>query len=166
MRVAIATLNQMDQDEFVGVLGEIFEQTPSIAREVWFQRPFQDGDDLHKKMAQIVQNFEAPAQLALIRAHPDLGSRLKMAEASVKEQAGVGLDRLSAEEYDQFQSLNQAYKDKFAFPFIIAVRNHTKASILEAFHRRLQNGLETEQQQAIVEIIQIARFRLMDLLKP
>ena len=64
-------------------------------------------------------------QLALIKAHPDLGSKAKMAETSVQEQAGVGLDRLSEAEYQRFQSLNQAYKDKFDFPFIVAVKYHT-----------------------------------------
>ena len=88
-----------------------------------------------------------------------------MAEASVKEQSTVGLDQLSAAEYDRFQDLNQAYKDKFSFPFIIAVRNNTKDSILAAFEKRLQNNLEVEKQQAIAEIIEIARWRLVLALK-
>ncbi|MFN5765028.1 MAG: 2-oxo-4-hydroxy-4-carboxy-5-ureidoimidazoline decarboxylase, partial [Pseudanabaena sp.] len=100
-------------------------------------------------------------QLKLICAHPDLGSKFKMAEASVQEQSTVGLDQLSATEYDRFQYLNQAYKDKFAFPFIIAVRNHTKDSILKAFEQRLLNNLEVEKKQAIAEIIEIARWRLI-----
>jgi 2-oxo-4-hydroxy-4-carboxy-5-ureidoimidazoline decarboxylase len=84
-----------------------------------------------------------------------------MAEASVQEQSTVGLDQLSAAEYDRFQNLNQAYKEKFSFPFIIAVRNNTKDSILAAFEQRLQNNLEVENQHAIAEIIEIARWRLV-----
>jgi 2-oxo-4-hydroxy-4-carboxy-5-ureidoimidazoline decarboxylase len=83
-----------------------------------------------------------------------------MAEASVQEQSTVGLDQLSPAEYDRFQQLNDDYKQKFSFPFIIAVRNHTKESILSAFEQRLLNSLETEREQAIAEIIEIARWRL------
>jgi 2-oxo-4-hydroxy-4-carboxy-5-ureidoimidazoline decarboxylase len=74
----------------------------------------------------------------------------------------VGLDRLTPEEYDRFHRLNHAYREQFGFPFIIAVRNHTKSSILEAFEQRLQNPLDAERERAIAEITQIARFRLMD----
>lgn len=163
MPYSIAELNQMDQSTFVAKLGAIFEDTPTIAAEAWNQRPFADGEALYQAMVAVVNAMEESAQLTLIRAHPDLGSRAKMAETSVQEQAGVGLDRLSQEEYDRFHRLNQAYKDKFGFPFIIAVRNHTKTSILEAFDRRLQNDADTERQQAIAEITQIVRFRLQDL---
>ncbi len=153
-------LNQMDQEPFVEALGAIFEETPTIARQVWLARPFADVADLHRKMVAVVQQMPVADQLALIRAHPDLGSRVKMATASVQEQAGVGLDRLSPEEFDRFQALNQAYKARFGFPFIIAVKHQTKASILAAFTQRLENSLAAEQQQALAEIAQIARLRL------
>jgi 2-oxo-4-hydroxy-4-carboxy-5-ureidoimidazoline decarboxylase len=103
-------------------------------------------------------------RLMLVRAHPDLGSKAKMADASVQEQAGAGLDRLTGEEYDRFHTLNQAYKEKFGFPFIIAVKLHTKASILEAFEQRLHHTPEAEIKQALTEITQIARLRLAALL--
>jgi 2-oxo-4-hydroxy-4-carboxy-5-ureidoimidazoline decarboxylase len=86
-----------------------------------------------------------------------------MAEASVKEQVGVGLYQVSLEEYERFEFLNQSYKNKFGFPFIIAVKNHTKVSILEKFEQRLQNTLDIEKQQVLVEIAEIAKFRLMNL---
>lgn len=161
MPYSLTELNQMNQSAFVEALGEIFEQTPSIASEVWKQRPFTDVDDLHQKMLTVVNSMSDEQQLALIRAHPDLGSKAKMAEASVQEQAGVGLDRLSAEEYDRFHRLNDQYKSQFGFPFIIAVKNHTKSSILEAFETRLQHSQPDEMRQAIAEISQIARFRLL-----
>lgn len=163
MPYPIAELNQMSQEAFVEVLGTVFENTPKIASQTWYQRPFTNITDLHQKMVEVVNAMSSDEQLALIRAHPDLGSKAKMAPVSVQEQAGVGLDRLTAEDYERFQSLNQAYKDKFGFPFIIAVKNHTKTSILEAFERRLLNSVEAEMQQAIAEISQIAYFRLLDL---
>jgi 2-oxo-4-hydroxy-4-carboxy-5-ureidoimidazoline decarboxylase len=160
---AIAQLNQLSQPEFVAALGAVFEDTPAIAHQVWHQRPFKDVADLHQKMMAVVNAMTQTEQLRLIKAHPDLGSRTKMAEASVQEQSGVGLDRLTLEEYDQFQRLNQAYKDRFGFPFIIAVKQHTQQSILEAFDRRLHHSFEVEITQALVEIFEIARFRLTDL---
>ena len=166
MRYSLAELNQMNQDTFVGALGAVFEETPAIAERAWQQHPFEDVNALHQRMVDVVNAMSPAEQLALIQAHPDLGSKAKMADASIQEQAGVGLDRLTPEEYDQFQTLNQAYKQKFGFPFIIAVRNHTKTTILDAFDRRLQNPVDTERQQALIEIAQIARFRLTDLVAP
>jgi len=153
-------LNQMSQSEFIAALGSIFEHTPEIADEAWRSQPFADVPNLHQVMAAIALKMGEPEQLKLICAHPDLGCKFKMAEASIKEQSTVGLDQLSATEYNRFQELNQAYKEKFSFPFIIAVRNNTKDSILAAFEQRLQNNLETEKKQAITEIIEIARWRL------
>lgn len=164
MPYSIAQLNQMSQDAFVATLGAVFEATPIIAGEAWTQRPFTDITDLYQAMIDVVSAMTQAERLTLIRAHPDLGSKAKMADASVQEQAGAGLDRLTAEEYDRFHALNQAYKEKFGFPFIIAVTLHTKASILEAFERRLYYTPEAEVQQALAEITQIARLRLTALL--
>ncbi|WP_448561601.1 2-oxo-4-hydroxy-4-carboxy-5-ureidoimidazoline decarboxylase [Trichothermofontia sp.] len=159
-KYTIAHLNQLDVDTFEQVLGDIFEATPAIARQAWSQRPFANGAELHRAMVAVVAAMEPTAQLALIQAHPDLGSRAQMAAASLQEQASVGLDQLTADEYDRLQTLNQAYRDKFGFPFIIAVRNHTKTSILQAFEQRLQHSAAVEHQHALTEIYQIARFRL------
>jgi 2-oxo-4-hydroxy-4-carboxy-5-ureidoimidazoline decarboxylase len=121
---------------------------------------------LHQKMVEVVQGMTQAEQLALIRAHPDLGSKAKMAEASVKEQAGIGLNQLTPEEYDRILLLNQAYKDKFGFPFIIAVKNHTKATLIEAFEcTDLQNPVDAEMELALTEIAQIAKFRLLELVE-
>ena len=166
MVYSIAQLNQISQTEFVERLGAVFEETPTIADRVWHQRPFADVNDLHQKMTAIVKAMSQTEQLTLIRAHPDLGTKAKMAEASVQEQSGVGLDRLTAQEYARFQFLNQAYKDKFGFPFIVAVKNHSKSSILEAFEQRLNNSLSVEITQALLEILTIAHFRLISLIEP
>lgn len=156
----LKTLNQMSQSEFTKALGSIFEHTPEIASEAWRSLPFENVLQLHRTMAEIVTNMNEADQLKLICAHPDLGSKFRMAEASVQEQSTVGLDQLSAAEYNRFQQLNDAYKEKFGFPFIIAVRNHTKDTILKAFEQRLENDPQLEKKQAIIEIIEIARWRL------
>ncbi len=162
---AIAQLNQMSQGSFTAALGEIWEETPEIANQTWHSRPFKDIDALYQAMVAVVNNMSDAEQVALIKAHPDLGSKTKMAEASVQEQAGVGLDRLSESEYQRFQFFNQAYKDKFNFPFIIAVKDQTKDSILAAFETRLKNTLGLEKQQALSEISKIAQLRLETLAK-
>ncbi len=165
MPYLITEINRMSQEEFVNVLGTVFEDTPAIAHQVWNQRPFTNVAELHLCMVNLVKAMSRDEQLALIQAHPDLGSKAKMAEASVKEQAGVGLAQLSQEEYERFQSLNRAYKEKFGFPFIVAVKNHTKSTILGTFEHRLENPVEVEMEQALTEIAQIAGFRLVQLVK-
>jgi 2-oxo-4-hydroxy-4-carboxy-5-ureidoimidazoline decarboxylase len=160
MPYSLVELNQLSQEEFTQALGAIFEHTPAIARSTWDDRPFASTADLYAKMVTVVSAMTQAEKLALIQAHPDLGSKAKMAEASVSEQAGAGLDKLSVEEFDRFQFLNRSYREKFNFPFIVAVKKHTKTSILEAFKQRLDNSPETEMQQAVAEICEIARFRL------
>jgi 2-oxo-4-hydroxy-4-carboxy-5-ureidoimidazoline decarboxylase len=164
MSYSIADLNQMNQAAFIVALGAVFEDTPTIAERTWYDRPFTDVSDLHQKMVAQVRALPFSEQLALIQAHPDLGSKAKMADASVQEQAGLGLDRLTESEFDQFQTLNRQYRDRFNFPFIVAVRHHTKATILQAFMYRLENSPEIEVAQAVTEIAEIARFRLLDLI--
>lgn len=164
MRHSISAINQMNQAEFVALLGAVFEETPEIARRAWCNRPFETISDLHQKMIAVVNTMSLTDQLVLIQAHPDLGSRAEMADASIQEQAGAGLNQLSPADYERLQSLNAAYKDKFGFPFILAVKGHTKESILAAFETRLENDKNDETQQALKEIFQIARFRLNDLL--
>lgn len=160
MPYTLDQINQLSQTDFVHALGPAFEDTPHIAAQVWPQRPFASVADLHHKMVAIVQAMPPAEQLVLIKAHPDLGARVSMAEASVAEQSKAGLNALSAEEYDRFQRLNDAYKDRFGFPFILAVAGHTKDSILANFTQRLENSLVEEQATALREIEKIARLRL------
>ena len=162
MTYSIAALNALDQAAFVEALGFVFEETPAIAQQTYQQRPFRDRSDLYQKMVAHVNAMTEADQLALIRAHPDLGSKAKMADASIQEQTGAGLNQLTPAEYEQFQSLNQAYKTKFEFPFIVAVKDYTKTTILEAFQQRLQHDRDVELQQALAQICRIAWFRLLD----
>ena len=161
---SLDSLNQMDQATFTAALGAVFEHTPAIAQQSWPQRPFSSVEALHQAMVTVMRSLPLDGQRNLIAAHPDLGSRAKMTAASVQEQSNAGLDQLTPEEYDQFQRLNQAYRDRFQFPFIIAVKAHTKTSILAAFRQRLTHDEATEQETALAEIAKIARFRLDQLI--
>ena len=118
-------------------------------------------------MVAVVDRAPTERHLALIRAHPDLAGKAALAgdvaEASRVEQRGAGLDRLTAAEFARFQTLNRRYRERFGFPFILAVRGHDKHSILEAFELRLDNDPATERRRALEEIYRIARFRLDDL---
>lgn len=160
MPYPLAQLNQMTEAEFVQAIGPTFEETPQIAAQVWPQRPFASVADLHRQMVDLVRAMPEADQLALIQAHPDLGTRVAMAEASVAEQSQAGLTQLSAAEYERFQSLNQRYKERFGFPFILAVAGHTKASILDNFTQRLDNDPATEKATALRQIETIAHLRL------
>ncbi|MEM6254773.1 MAG: 2-oxo-4-hydroxy-4-carboxy-5-ureidoimidazoline decarboxylase [Cyanobacteria bacterium P01_D01_bin.156] len=160
MDVSINHINQLDQSAFVDLLGGIFEDTPSIAAQVWGQRPFQDLFDLHTKMVAIVEQMTTVEKLALIKAHPELGSRRPMADASVKEQASAGLDRINQSVYDRLVQLNGDYRQKFGFPFVMAVKGQTQEAILGALETRMANAQDDEVQQALVEIYKIARLRL------
>lgn len=158
----LQTLNQLDQSAFTVVLGDIFEETPAIAAQAWFARPFGTIADLHGAMVGVVRSLSIEDQLTLIQAHPDLGSRAQMATASVQEQAGAGLNQLSEGDYQRLLLLNEAYQARFGFPFIIAVRNHTQGTIFAALEERLHHSPERERERALAEIFEIARFRLGD----
>ena len=158
------TLNTLSRTDFVDRLGGIFESSPWVAEQVYPKRPFDDVPGLHAAMCAEVAAAGEAAQLKLIRAHPDLAGKAALAgeltAASSAEQAGAGLDRLNAEEYRRFHDLNSRYRERFGFPFILAVRGHDKTSILAAFGARLPNDADTERETALGQIYKIARLRL------
>jgi 2-oxo-4-hydroxy-4-carboxy-5-ureidoimidazoline decarboxylase len=167
-RLSIAALNDAPAPAFIAALGAIYEHSPWVAERSVALRPFADMNALAAAMAGTVAAASDAEKSALITAHPDLAGRLaragKLAPSSAGEQAGLGLDRLSDEEFENFESLNAAYRKRFGFPFIIAVRRHTRASVLQAFHARLGNDEATERATALREIDLIARLRLDALL--
>jgi OHCU decarboxylase len=165
LRYTLDHINQLEKGQFVDVLGWVFEHSPWVAEQVWVQRPFSSLVHLHQAMTQIVRDKTAVEQVSLLQAHPDLATRLQMSEISQLEQQGVGLDRLSLEEFSKFTACNQAYVAKFNFPFIMAVRGQNKEIILSAMEVRLANTLEAEHEQALQEIYKITQFRLADLIE-
>jgi 2-oxo-4-hydroxy-4-carboxy-5-ureidoimidazoline decarboxylase len=158
--VDMEALNALDRDAFVAAVGWVFEHSPWVAGRAWERRPFESLAALHRAMVDSVCRATAEEQLALIRAHPDLGARARMTAASEGEQAGAGLDRLNAAEFERLTRLNRAYREKFGFPFIYAVKGGGKQQILEALERRLAGSPESERAIALDEIYRIAQFRL------
>ena len=164
-RLSIDDVNQMNKEEFVSAVGWVFEHSPWVARVAWESLPLNSIDELLQTMVTVVKNAEEALQLALLRAHPDLGTRLIISEVSQKEQAGVGLDRLTKDEHKEFMSLNQRYVDRFGFPFIMAVKGQNKDTILAAMKVRVANAYEQEFLTALNEVYKIVGFRLTDLIE-
>jgi OHCU decarboxylase len=162
-RWTLRQLNDMDGEGFKEALGGIFEHSPWIAEEAWKERPFANVEELFSSMWRVVWKAGEPEQLALLRAHPDLGARIAMTDESRGEQSGAGLDRLDRREYRYMTALNKLYKYKFGFPFIIAVRGLIKEDIIASMRQRIRNSREVELERALTEVSRIARFRLESL---
>jgi OHCU decarboxylase len=158
--MTLSELNSCDRPGFIAAIGWVFERSPWVAERAWARRPFRTIDELHVAMRDEVTTADASEQLALLRAHPDLGARAKMSSASASEQAGAGLDSLTAAEFEKLRLLNSAYRNKFGFPFLHAVKGGTKHDILRALARRLESTRENELSEALRQVYRIARFRL------
>jgi 2-oxo-4-hydroxy-4-carboxy-5-ureidoimidazoline decarboxylase len=163
-RLTLDRLNLLAPEAFVAEIGDVFEHAAWVAENVAAGRPYPTVAALHAAMLDAVRTAPAERQLAFIRAHPELGSRVRRADLtadSQAEQGSLGLDRLSEAEFSRFFHLNAAYRDKFGFPFIICVRRHTRDSILRHFERRLGNDTDSERKTALDEIGLITRLRLV-----
>jgi 2-oxo-4-hydroxy-4-carboxy-5-ureidoimidazoline decarboxylase len=169
MSVPLEQLNAAHTDDFVAMLGSVYEHSPWVAAAVVGQRPFASLASLNAAMTAAVRAAPPAQRLALIELHPDLAGKAARAgditAESKSEQGGAGLDRLADTEYALFQQLSEAYRQKFAIPFIVCVRRHTKDSILRQYERRLQNTPEAETETALGEIFRIAALRLSDRVK-
>jgi 2-oxo-4-hydroxy-4-carboxy-5-ureidoimidazoline decarboxylase len=167
--LSLESLNLLNRADFTAALGHIFEHSPWVAEGTWPRRPFRDEAHLHAELCATMRAASLERQLVLIRAHPDLAGRLtqqnQLTVESKHEQASAGLDRLSPEELAAFQHLNDTYRARFGFPFIICARLNARAAILAAMKTRVANQPEQERAAALAEIEKIARLRLTDLLK-
>ncbi len=165
---SLAGLNELSREDFLRVIGPIFEHSPWIAELTWAKRPFASAGALHRAMCETVLASDEPKKLALIRAHPDLAGRAARAgtltAASTREQASGGLDELSEEEAARFDRYNRAYRERFGFPFVICARQNKKEAMLAGFERRLKNSPPQEIETALAEIFKIAELRLGDLI--
>jgi len=163
----LSDLNASSKDDFVEALANIFEYSPWIAEQSAAARPFAGVQQLFAAMKAAVDRATPELRLALIKAHPDLANKTQRAAGltaeSNAEQNSVGLDRLSDAEYQAFERVNNAYRAKFGFPYIVCVRRHTKDSILRDFERRLPNDAAAETAASIAEICRIAALRLDQL---
>ena len=162
--LTLEALNRADRETFRVWLGDVFEASPWVAERAWEARPFRTVEALHAAMRAVVTRASDGERLALLRAHPDLAGKAAragaMSAASVAEQATAGLDRLTDDEFARFERLNGTYRERFGFPFIVAVRRHDKLAILAAYERRLQNTREGEIEAALEQVFEITGLRL------
>ncbi|MEJ9149598.1 factor-independent urate hydroxylase [Bacillus smithii] len=158
-------LNEMSASEFIHLLGGVFENSSWVAERAEPNRPYSSFQSLYNKMVEIVETASDNEQLKLIQMHPHLGTNVKITDFSQEEQKHAGLNELTKDEQNHLILLNQKYKDKFGFPFVMAVRGKIKQEIFRTIKERLQNNHQTEFKQALEEIKKIAMFRLQEIFR-
>jgi chitin deacetylase len=154
-----------DKQAFVARFGGIFEHSPWVAERAWQRRPFASLDSLHAAMLQVVSQAQKQEQLALVRAHPELAGREakagELTADSSGEQGRLGFTSLDRDEFLKMQRINRAYRERFGFPCIVALRLHaTRQSVLAEMERRLGNNADEELANALEQIGHITRGRL------
>jgi 2-oxo-4-hydroxy-4-carboxy-5-ureidoimidazoline decarboxylase len=162
--MTLSDLNTLEPAAFTETLGAIFEHSPWVASAVADERPFASVAALHRAMCRAMRAASRVQKLELIRAHPELARKMQMSPDSVQEQIGAGLNSLTEEEFAVFGRLNAAYRSRFGFPFIIAVKGKDKTFIRVALERRVQNDLDVEFETCLEQIELIAKSRLEALL--
>jgi 2-oxo-4-hydroxy-4-carboxy-5-ureidoimidazoline decarboxylase len=164
MKITLDAVNALDETAFTDRFGQVFEHSPWIALGAWQARPFASLDALQAAMMAVLVAAGKDAEVALLREHPELVKPANLTAASASEQAAAGLDRLAGARVAEFMQLNRAYRERFGFPFIIAVRGQRDPEAIQAaLHQRLTQSPESEQAAALREVARIARFRLEDI---
>lgn len=168
MRYTLTQLNALRPDAFVALLAGIYEHSAWVAEAAAGARPFDSVDALARRMADVVEQAGAARQLALINAHPELAGaaavRGELTAESTREQSGAGLSQCTPKQLEKLQRLNRAYREKFGFPFILAVRGYDRDGIIANVEARLSHSREEELRMSMEQIHRIARFRLDDLI--
>ena len=159
-------IDKLTETEFVEVFGNIFENASWIAVRLYKQKPFYNFNNLCEKMISIFENTDNQSKLKILNSHPDLANKTKIGSLtpdSNKEQATARLDQCSEEEFNEFKNLNLKYKNTFGFPFILAVKGKNKLDILANFKKRILFDKQSEFNEAIKQVKQIANLRLNEL---
>lgn len=166
--MTLDAINALSKQDFVGAFGFLFEYSPWVVEQAAARRPFADRAAMEAAMRDVVNEAGEDAWIALLRAHPELAGKAAidgdLTDASAAEQASAGLDRMTPEEFAHFHDLNNNYRTRHGFPFIICVRQTDRAGILAAMARRLDNDRPTELAAALAEVGKIVHLRLTDAL--
>lgn len=160
--ITVNDVNAMDVGGFAAAFGDVAEHSPWVAKQAAASRPFATREAMVLAFEQALRAASPELQLMLIRAHPDLATRAKLTSDSRNEQKGAGLDSLNSAEFSRFTELNNAYKARFGFPFIFAVKGATKHQIIDSFEKRVHNSKEDEFAMALTQVMRIFRFRIED----
>ena len=161
----IDKFNKLSKIEFISTFGNIFEKTEWIAEKCYESKPYNNIDELISKMIEIFENTEKERHLEILNSHPNLAVEKKLTDDSKNEQKNANLNQCTNEEFIEFKKLNDEYKKKFGFPFIIAVKGKNKDEILNIFRQRITNNINSEFEEAKKEVKKIASFRLNEIIK-
>jgi 2-oxo-4-hydroxy-4-carboxy-5-ureidoimidazoline decarboxylase len=163
--VELEQVNALEEEQFVALLGAVFEHSPWVAERAWRRRPFKSIEDLHRAMTAEVREAKFDEQLALVRAHPELAGREAgegtLTQHSSTEQERLGFTRLTRDGLEKIGILNKAYREKFGFPCVVALALHgSRDGVIEEMERRLGSDGVTQMRTALEQIGHIARGRL------
>ena len=162
---SIDKLNRLNKSEFISIFGNVFEKTQWIAEKAFNLIPYNNFDEFTLKMIEIYSKTESKNHLIILNSHPELVVEKKLTLESKQEQSGANLNQCSDKEFNEFKKLNINYKNKFGFPFIIAVKGKNRIEILESFRKRINNSIETEFEEAKEQVKKIALLRIKDIIK-
>jgi len=162
---SIDTFNKLNKSEFLSTFGNVFERTEWIAEKCYDSKPYNNVQELVNKMMEVFENSIKEKHLEILNSHPDLAVKKKLTKESENEQANANLNQCTNEEYEEFNKLNEKYKKKFGFPFIIAVKGKNKNEILNIFRQRITNNINLEFEEAKKQVKKIATFRLSEIIK-
>ena len=159
-------IEKLSETEFTEVFGNIFENASWIAKKLYKRKPFSNFQDLSEKMISIFDHSNNEDKLKILKSHPDLADKTNIGSLtpdSNKEQSGVGLDKCTEEEFNEFKHLNLKYKNKFGFPFILAIKGRDKVEILNDFKKRVLSDKQIEFNEGVEQVKKIANLRLEEL---
>jgi len=162
---SIDKFNKLSKAEFISIFGNIFEKTKWVAEKCYESKPYNNLDELVSKMMKIFENIEKERLLKILNSHPDLAVEKKLTKDSKNEQKNASLNQCTEKEFLEFKKLNEEYKKKFGFPFIIAVKGKNKEEILNSFRQRITNNINLEFEEAKKQVKKIASFRLSEIIK-
>ena len=162
---SIEKFNKLSKPEFISIFGNVFEKTQWIAEKTYNSKPYKNFEELFSKMMEIFENSKKERHLEILNTHPDLAVEKKLTEDSKNEQKNASLNECTNEEFEEFKKLNEDYKKKFGFPFIIAVKGKNKEEILNSFRQRITNNINLEFEEAKKQVKKIASFRLSEIIK-
>ena len=162
---SIDKFNKLSKPEFISIFGNVFEKTEWIAERCYDSKPYNNIDELFLKMMEVFENAEKEKHLEILNSHPYLTVEKKLTEDSKNEQKNASLNQYNDAEFIEFKKLNEEYKKKFGFPFIIAVKGKNKQEILNSFRQRITNNINSEFEEAKKQVKKIASFRLSEIIK-
>ena len=162
---SVDKVNKLSKSDFISIFGNVFEKTDWIAEKIYALKPFNNFQELFSKMMEIFENSKKENHLEILNAHPDLVVEKQLTDDSRKEQNNASLNQCSDQEFKEFKKLNEEYKKKFRFPFIVAVKGKNRKEILNNFRQRITNNIDTEFNEAKNQVKKIASLRLNEITK-